>query len=252
MDHFDEFSKSLAEAVPRRESLRRLGAVFAGALLGPFVAGTAWAGPRAVCKAFCNCGTRRQRSQCLDACLACNADTSRLGGTCGSYTCCAVTACNGVCSNLNADPNCGACGNDCGALGETCCGNYCADLDNDVANCGACGAQCAAPAPGESVTCVFGSCVYGCAEGAVECNGTCTDVNSDPANCGACGSICPESAPVCLNGKCSEEQSCIFPFVNCGGICVDPTSDRFNCGGCGVQCAADEACISGFCESGGG
>jgi hypothetical protein len=28
---FDEFSKSLAESVPRRESLRRLGAVFAGA-----------------------------------------------------------------------------------------------------------------------------------------------------------------------------------------------------------------------------
>jgi hypothetical protein len=32
---FDEFSKSLAESVPRRESLRRLGAVFAGAVLGP-------------------------------------------------------------------------------------------------------------------------------------------------------------------------------------------------------------------------
>src|SRR5260370_30042137 len=29
---FDEFSKSLAESVPRRESLRRLGAVFAGAV----------------------------------------------------------------------------------------------------------------------------------------------------------------------------------------------------------------------------
>ena len=45
MDHlFDEFSKSLAESVPRRESLRRLGAVFAGAVLSPLGMGTAWAG----------------------------------------------------------------------------------------------------------------------------------------------------------------------------------------------------------------
>ena len=44
MDHlFDEFSKSLAESVPRRESLRRLGAVFAGAVLSPLGMGTAWA-----------------------------------------------------------------------------------------------------------------------------------------------------------------------------------------------------------------
>ena len=34
MEHFyDEFSKSLAASVPRRESLRRMGAVFAGAVL---------------------------------------------------------------------------------------------------------------------------------------------------------------------------------------------------------------------------
>ena len=33
MEHFyDEFSKSLAASVPRRESLRRMGAVFAGAI----------------------------------------------------------------------------------------------------------------------------------------------------------------------------------------------------------------------------
>jgi hypothetical protein len=45
MDHlFDEFSKSLAESVPSRESLRRLGAVLAGAVLSPLGVGTAWAG----------------------------------------------------------------------------------------------------------------------------------------------------------------------------------------------------------------
>ena len=62
----------------------------------------------------------------------------------------------------------------------------------------------------------------------------------------------PESAPVCLSGTCSTEAVCVFPFVSCGGICVDPTSDPDNCGGCGVQCAASEACIFGFCESGSG
>ena len=41
-DHFDEFSKSLAEkSVPRRQSLRLLCAAIAGALLAPFGAGLA-------------------------------------------------------------------------------------------------------------------------------------------------------------------------------------------------------------------
>jgi hypothetical protein len=56
---FDEFSKSLAESVPRRESLRRLGAVFAGAVLSPLAVGTAWAGRRDPCKAFCKCRTTK-------------------------------------------------------------------------------------------------------------------------------------------------------------------------------------------------
>ena len=43
-DLFDEFSKSLAESVPRRESLRRLRVVLAGAVLSPLGLGAAWAG----------------------------------------------------------------------------------------------------------------------------------------------------------------------------------------------------------------
>ena len=78
MDHlFDEFSKSLAESVPRRESLRRLGAVFAGAVLAPLGLGTAWASGTDPCKAFCKCSNRAQQSQCLTACRACNG-TSQL------------------------------------------------------------------------------------------------------------------------------------------------------------------------------
>ena len=146
---FDEFSKSLAESVPRRESLRRLGAVFAGAVLSPLGMGTAWAGRRDPCQAFCKCRTTKQQSQCLAACRACNGNTGRIGGSCGNYVCCSTAACGGVCSDLLHDPNCGACGNNCHALGQTCCGGHCADLATDVFNCGSCGAACAAPPPNE-------------------------------------------------------------------------------------------------------
>ena len=104
---FDEFSKSLAESMPRRESLRRLGAVFAGAVLSPLGVGTAWAGRTDPCKAFCKCGTKKQQSQCLAACRACNGNTGRIGGSCGKYVCCPTAACGGVCSDLLHDPNCG-------------------------------------------------------------------------------------------------------------------------------------------------
>jgi hypothetical protein len=253
MDHlFDEFSKSLSESLPRRESLRRLGAVFASAILSPLGLETAWAGKVDPCKTFCKCANKKQQDQCLAACQACNGNTGRLAGSCGSYTCCSIAACKGVCSNLKADPNCGACGNNCREYGETCCGNYCADLKNDVFNCGHCGTVCPAPGPYDFVACVGGQCVYDCVDGADECNGSCTSLDSDPDNCGACGNVCPDSAPVCLNGTCSEEPNCNFPFISCGGICVDPTSDPFNCGGCGIQCSDVEACIGGFCESGAG
>ena len=154
MNHpFDEFSKSLSEPVPRRVLLRRLGAVVTGALLGPLALGlgNASANPdnrprrrrhlglrrpapkqnpkRDPCQDFCRCSTSKKQSQCLAACRACNNDPSRLCGTCGSYTC----------SNLSSDPNCGACGNNCGAKGRKCCGGRCggrcADLKNDKSLC---------------------------------------------------------------------------------------------------------------------
>ena len=43
-DLFDEFSKSMAKSMPRRESLRRLRVVLAGAVLSPLGLGAAWAG----------------------------------------------------------------------------------------------------------------------------------------------------------------------------------------------------------------
>jgi hypothetical protein len=247
MDHlFDEFSKSLTESVPRRESLRRLGAAFAGAVLSPFGLEAAWAGKVDPCAKFCQCRNAKQQSQCLAACKACNGNTSRLAGSCGSYTCCPIASCKGACSNLKSDPNCGACGNNCRAYGEICCGNYCADLANDVFNCGRCGAVCAQPLPGEVVDCVSGTCVYDCAAGAIDCNGTCVLLDSDPDNCGACGNVCDESTPFCSDGTCF---GCSGGSTNCGGVCVFLAFDSYNCGACGNVCPGT-GCTDGQCDFG--
>jgi hypothetical protein len=243
MDHlFDEFSKSLSESVPRRESLRRLGAVFAGAVLSPLGLQSAWAAKVDPCKAFCQCRNVKQQSQCLAACKACNGNTSHLAGTCGSYTCCAIASCKGVCSNLKSDPNCGACGNNCRAYGQTCCGSYCADLNTDVGNCGRCGTVCPPPGPYEQVACVSGTCVYNCID---DCgNGNCTNLDWDPDNCGACGNVCPDSAPICNQGTCSVCPDGLSP---CDGACVDFLNDLRNCGGCGQSCPPGHVCSLGTC-----
>jgi len=246
MSHqWDEFSKSLSEAVPRRQSLRLLGAAIAGAVFSPL--GTAWAAGPDPCKAFCNRCSKAQRNQCLAACQACNGNTARLGGYCGSFVCCQTAACSGVCSDLRSDPNCGACGINCGDIGETCCGSYCADLANDVENCGRCGVRCDLTGPYEYGACVEGACVYECVDGALDCgDGMCTYLGSDPNNCGACGNVCPESAPHCDQGVCVAND-CVYPLVSCGGVCVNILSDSSNCGACGNVCPSGFFCSSGAC-----
>jgi hypothetical protein len=216
--HWDEFSKSLADqSVPRRQSLRLLGAALAGALLSPLGVGTAWAAGRDPCKSFCRCSNRTQQNQCLAACRACNKDISRLCGSCGAYACCGT--------------------------GATCCGGYCTDLASDFDHCGGCGAPCAYPGQYEDGACVDGQCYYWCAPGAIDCDGICTPVNSDPDNCGACGYACAEPTPYCNQGACSR---CPQGLADCGGVCVNLNFDNANCGACGVVCAYDETC-SGAC-----
>ena len=239
---WDEFSKSLSEkSVPRRQSLRLLGAAFVGAIFSPLGMGTAWAGRQDPCKSFCRCSKGTQQNQCLAACRACNGNTGRLGGSCGSYVCCSTASCSGVCSDLASDPNCGACGNNCRDFGETCCGNHCADLANDFDNCGGCGAPCAYPGPYEDGACVDGQCLYWCAPGAINCDGTCTDVVSDSNNCGACGNVCTKPTPYCKDGACYD--------------CPPGTDfmwDSGNCGWCGNVCPSQFTCVFGTCEGSGG
>jgi hypothetical protein len=246
MDYlFDEFSKSLVESVPRRESLRRLGAVFAGAVLGPLGLETAWARGPDPCKAFCKCGNKAQQTKCLAACKTCNSDTKRIAGSCGTHTCCSTALCSGKCSDLKSDPNCGACGNNCSGLGKTCCGNYCADLAHDVFNCGRCGTVCAPPDPYEYVACAAGRCLYDCVAGADDCgDGTCTHLGFDPGNCGACGNVCAEPTPYCNAGECSA-----YPpgFALCKGHITNLDLDNANCGACGVVCPDGYSC-QGVCQ----
>jgi hypothetical protein len=219
--HWDEFAKSLAEPVPRRESLRRLGIALTATVLGPLGSEFAQAGrhQQDPCKAFCKCRNKKQQNACLEACKACNKDTSRLCGSCGTYVCC--------------------------GSGQACCGGACADLGEDVHNCGACGNECDPPGPYEYGACIIGYCDYWCVAGAVYCDDRCTFLDSDPNNCGGCGNACGEAAPYCNWGVCDV---CPAGATNCDGVCTDPASDPFHCGACGVACAADEFCFDGVCQ----
>jgi hypothetical protein len=213
---WDEFSKLLAEPIPRRESLRRLGILFAGAVLTPLGLRTARAdGGTDRCRTFCNNCPRPQRSSCLTACRGCNNDPSHLCGGCAS-------------------------------------GYSCTDFGSDVHNCGGCGNDCWLGAGvNEDASCSNGACAYACVAGAVDCNGTCTFLDSDPDNCGACGNICPATEPYCGQGVCFD-PGCAPGLTYCAGACVDVMSNGFYCGSCFHSCAQNESCQGGICVGIGG
>jgi hypothetical protein len=206
--HWDELTKFLAEeSLPRRESLRRIGTVLAGAVLSPLGLGTAFAGHQNPCKAFCKCRNKKQQNACLAACKACGNDPRFLCGSCSG-------------------------------------GYACTDLASDPYNCGACGSACDQAGPYEYGVCVAGECDYFCVDGADRCDQICTFLGWDPYNCGACGNVCPESAPYCNQGECAD---CPPGTALCGGQCVDLFSDASNCGGCGQACTTGHVCSGGVC-----
>lgn len=278
---FDDFSKSLNESVPRRESLRRLGAVFAAAVLSPLALGTEsasasieprnWRRPRRLdpCQVFCQrCNNKKKQSQCLAACRKCNDDPRLLSKTGGKYYCCGEgqTYCRGQCVDFKNDPrNCGGCGRACRngkvcvngrcrdsggnqcPTGQTACGNSCVNLSSDVNNCGTCGNICAT-----GQTCVNGTCIGGgteCDPGQSKCGDSCVYLFSDPNNCGACGNVCSGSTPNCEGGTCTgETPECPSGYTWCGGACIDVMWDSGNCGACGNVCPQQTACAFGVCE----
>jgi hypothetical protein len=215
MSHeWDEFSKLLAEPVPRRESLRRMGYLFAGAVLAPLGLGTARAGGIDRCRSFCDRCPKSRRSSCVAACRACNNDPSSLCGNCSW-------------------------------------GYVCTDLLFDVRNCGACHNDCWFGAGvNEEAACFDGEFLYRCIAGAVDCDGECTFLDSDPDNCGACGNVCPDSAPACVSGACGVVPDCGgFPYAYCNGACRNLQDDPHNCGACNWVCPGGDICASGECTS---
>jgi hypothetical protein len=196
--HWDELTKSLAEeSLPRRESLRRIGVMLAGAVLSPLGLATAWAAPKRgptsdPCKDFCNQCPKSQRSQCVSACKACGNDTSRLCGRCGAVACCDWPGPyeNGACIDGRCEYWC--------VDGADYCDGVCRDLASDVYNCGACGYVCDGldSGPDVGVACVSGECKYSFCP---------PDTNYlwDRYNCGACGRRCRDSE-VCHFGICAS------------------------------------------------
>jgi hypothetical protein len=182
MERLDEFSKLLAGSLSRRESLRHIGAVVAGAVFGTLGAGSAWGARADRCVAFCRgCPTKKKRNECQEVCRECNGNISRLCGSCGAYVCCAAGAacCNGVCTNLSSDRH----------------------------NCGACGHVCAASTP----VCGQGAC-SACPNGTTNCGGACVSTNWDALNCGGCGIQCGANQ-TCALGTCVDVEPC----SDCGG-----------------------------------
>jgi hypothetical protein len=176
------------------------------------------------------------------------------------------TDCNGVCTDLDTDPqNCGECGNAC-SVGEcnegscvdtppgpcdhlgpgfSLCGEDCKDLTNDQDNCGECRIVC------ETGPCQNGSCVgspHGsCPDGLQLCGDTCVDLLTDEANCGECSSVC---ASTCTNGTCvTNVTDCPEGQTECDGTCTDLDTDPWNCGECGNQCDfGNGTCVAGACS----
>lgn len=169
------------------------------------------------------------------------------------YRDCNGDASDGCEAGLASAEHCGACDNDCTALGHvrsaTCSDGACLDLQcdkgygdcdgitsngceratNTATDCGGCNTPCSLPHT--EASCSSGSCQPGaCAQGYDDCNGDpsdgCEASLNDAATCGGCSNKCANGLQ-CINGKCGCSQSSQCGNANeecCDGLCVDTAS----------------------------
>lgn len=138
-----------------------------------------------------------------------------------------MECCNGVCTSLNTNANCGACGNMCPS-GSSCINRMC---------------QCASGQPMCSGAC--------CTTGQTCCGGICTDLNGDENNCGQCGRVCPPGTN-CAQGNCICATPCDGSCCSTGQGCCDGACTNLdtvdNCGTCGHACLDGQGCCDQLCR----
>ncbi len=150
-------------------------------------------------------------------------------GSCDAEPCDAFEelCCDGTCTNICSDANCGSCGRAI-QLGEKCCHPQCTPtkLGTDT-NCSDCGDNCISK---NGRNCVSGTCR--CPSGTRDCC----------ANPPCINSCCPNGRE-CCNGVC-----CPTGMACCNNSCISTYWDDAHCGGCNQPCPTDRTCINGVCE----
>jgi hypothetical protein len=214
------------------------------------------------------------------------AGSSATGGGAGASCATPEIGCPGGCLDPTSDPeNCGGCGircetelgplsvcsnGSCSCRPDTVkCGSRCTRLESDPLNCGGCGI---AVDPAE--LCVGGAptcrprtspCKTWTSTGGytVSCDGyaKCTDIKWDGSHCvdstGGKSRCYWTSTSIgrCIDGKCEYDGACPSGRIECSSTlsnvksCFDPKNDSNHCGGCFDQCAADQSCAGGVCQT---
>ena len=158
-----------------------------------------------------------------------------------------LTDCYGYCADLTNDPLfCGSCdATPCDPFSEKCCNGTCTNVCND-SNCGDCGravqagekcCNCTPTKLGTNSNC--SDCGDVCTGGRICVNGSC----QCPASAPECGGICCSSPRECCNGTC-----CPTGTRCCNGACVNVNTSTSHCGGCNQPCPQGASCVNGQCQ----
>jgi hypothetical protein len=245
---FDNLARAMAEELPRREALRRIGGGLATTMLISLgLSKVAWGQGGGGRSGPTLCTDKSEVGACialasavLTAALAlCTAAT---GGVfvagCAAIATGTYTKALEECQKKSGCPPRTRCSNNvCCPGSQTGCRSaqgdrsFCCESDETC-----CEGICCLP----SQTCSNRKC---CPSGQVNCSNTCVNTGFDANNCGACGNVCTVGKE-CVAGTCA----CPLGKADCGGTCVDTATDPSNCGFCGHVCAGGQTCSSGQCS----